>query len=132
MRIIQRCPEFLPNLLDPWLNDPNRTLLLTHEKGLHVSAGLGKVYKNQQEHDPSNLSRAREIASVEDPIPVGILYHDPSVPCYEDVRAITQLRTPGLIQRGLEAEFDKFTVWPQENTAGRAAMSLSPERSTHA
>jgi len=117
VRIIQRCPEFLPNLLDPWLNDPNRTLLLTHEKGLHVSATLAKVYKNQQEHDPSDLNRAREIASTEDPIPVGILYHNPAVPCYEDVRAITQLRTPELIQHGLEAELDKFTVWPQEEAA---------------
>jgi len=118
VRIIQRCPEFLPELLDPWMNDPNRTLLLTHENGLHVSATLGKVYKNQQEHDPSNLNRAREIASIEDPIPVGILYRNPAVPCYEDMRSIQQLRTPELIQRGLEAEFDKFTVWPQEADGG--------------
>jgi 2-oxoglutarate ferredoxin oxidoreductase subunit beta len=76
------------------------------------------VYKNQQEHDPSDLNRAREIASVDDPIPVGILYHNPAIPCYEDVRAITQLRTPGLIQRGIEAEFDKVTVWPQDDPAG--------------
>jgi 2-oxoglutarate ferredoxin oxidoreductase subunit beta len=118
VRIIQRCPEFLPELLDPWMNDPNRTLLLTHENGLHVSAALGKVYKNQQEHDPSSLNRARELASSEDPIPVGILYRNPAVPCYEDMRAIQQLRTPELIQRGLEAEFDKFTVWPQEADRG--------------
>jgi len=118
VRIIQRCPEFLPELLDPWMNDPNRTLLLTHENGLHVSAALGKVYKNQQEHDPSNLNRARELASSEDPIPVGILYRNPAVPCYEDMRSIQQLRTPELIQRGLEAEFDKFTVWPHEDDAG--------------
>jgi 2-oxoglutarate ferredoxin oxidoreductase subunit beta len=84
---------------------------------MQVSAALAKVYKNQQEHDPSNLDRAREIASTEDPIPVGILYHNPAVPCYEDMRAIGQLRTPELIQRGLDAEFDKFTVWPQENAA---------------
>jgi 2-oxoglutarate ferredoxin oxidoreductase subunit beta len=117
VRIIQRCPEFLPELLDPWMNDPKRTLLLTHENGLHVSAALGKVYKNQQEHDPSDIDRAREIASTEDPIPVGILYHNPAVPCYEDMRAIAQLRTPGLIQRGLDAEFDKFTIWPQKEPA---------------
>jgi 2-oxoglutarate ferredoxin oxidoreductase subunit beta len=118
VRIIQRCPEFLPELLDPWMNDPNRTLLLTHENGLHVSAALGKVYKNQQEHDPSNLNRARELASSADPIPVGILYRNPAVPCYEDMRAIQPLRTPEFIQRGLEAELDKFTVWPQEDDAG--------------
>jgi 2-oxoglutarate ferredoxin oxidoreductase subunit beta len=118
VRIIQRCPEFLPEFLDPWLNDPNRNLLLTHKKGMHVSAALGKVYQNQQEHDPSDLNRAREIASAEDPIPVGILYHNPDVPCYEDTRAITQLRTPELVQRGLNAELDKFTIWPQESAAG--------------
>jgi len=118
VRIIQRCPEFLPELLDPWMNDPNRTLLLTHENGLHVSAALGKVYKNQQEHDPSNLNRAREIASSEDPIPVGILYRNPAVPCYEDMRVIQPLRTPEFIQRGLDSELDKFTVWPQEDDAG--------------
>ena len=114
VRIIQRCPEFLPELLDPWLHDPNRTLLLTHEKGLQVSASLGRVYKNQREHDPMDIDRAREIASAGDPIPVGILYQNPAVPCYEDLHAIEALRTPELIQRGLEAEFDKFTIWPQE------------------
>ena len=114
VRIIQRCPEFLPELLDPWLHDPNRTLLLTHEKGLQVSASLGRVYKNQREHDPMDIDRAREIASAGDPIPVGILYQNPAVPCYEELHAIEPLRTPELIQRGLEAEFDKFTIWPQE------------------
>ena len=47
---------------------------------------LAKVYKNQQEHDPLDIDRAREIASGSDPIPVGILYHNPDVPCYEDLR----------------------------------------------
>jgi 2-oxoglutarate ferredoxin oxidoreductase subunit beta len=116
VRIIQRCPEFLPELLDPWLHDPNRTLLLTHEKGLQVSASLGKVYRNQLEHDPMNIDRAREIASAGDPIPVGILYQNPAVPRYEELRAIEPLRTPELIRRGLEAEFDKFTIWPRDTT----------------
>jgi len=116
VRIIQRCPEFLPELLDPWLHDPNRTLLLTHEKGLQVSASLGRVYRNQLEHDPMDIDRAREIASAGDPIPVGILYQNPEVPRYEELHAIEPLRTPELIQRGLEAEFDKFTIWPQQGT----------------
>ena len=83
--------------------DPSRTLLLTHEKGLQVSASLGRVYRNQLEHDPMNIDRAREIASAGDPIPVGILYQNPAVPCYEELRSIAPLRTPELIRRGLEA-----------------------------
>ena len=121
IRIIQRCPEFLPNLFDPWLHDPQRTMLLTHEQGLHVSSGLAKVYKNQKEHDPMNLDRARELASVVDPIPVGILYRNPEVPCYEDTRRSAQLRTPEYIKAGLESEFDKFTVWPDEGEPAQPA-----------
>ena len=112
VRIIQRCPEFLPKMFDPWLHDPNRTLLLRHDKGLKIGAGTAKVYKNQREHDPSNIHAAREVASLEDPIPVGILYWNPEVPCYEDVRHAGQLHTPAQVRKGLEGELDKYTVWP--------------------
>ena len=113
VRIVQRCPEWLPKMWDPWLHDPQRIQLLAHPKGLQPSAGVQKVYKNQIEHDPANIHRARELASNVDEIPVGILYHDPSVPCYEDLRRSTVARTDEYIQKGLEAELDKFTVWPQ-------------------
>ena len=113
VRIVQRCPEWLPKMWDPWLHDPKRIRFLTHPQGLQPSAGLTQVYTNLLEHDPSNIDRAREIASLTDDIPVGILYRNPAVPCYEDLRRGGQLRTHEYIKAGLEAEFDKFTVWPQ-------------------
>ncbi|HEX5611213.1 MAG TPA: thiamine pyrophosphate-dependent enzyme [Burkholderiales bacterium] len=112
VRIVQRCPEWLPKVWDPWLHDPQRIQLLAHPKGLMPSAGVSSVYRNRIEHDPSNLNRARELAGNVDEIPVGILYHDPSVPCYEDLRRSTTPRTREYIQAGLEAELDKVTVWP--------------------
>jgi len=114
IRIIQRCPEWLPDRFEPWIQDPQRVLLLNHELGITVSPKLAKVYKNQEQHDPSNLNRAREIASDLDPIPVGILYRNSEIPCYEELRNAGQLRSTKLIQSGLDAEFDKFTVWPNE------------------
>ena len=114
IRIIQRCPEWLPTMFEPWLHDPGRILLLHHERGLRVSPTLAKTYQNQEAHDPSNIHRAREIATSTDPIPVGILYCNPEVPCYEETRQAGQLRTTDYIRSGLEAELDKFTVWPQE------------------
>src|SRR5512143_1582332 len=51
VRIVQRCPEFLPKMYEPFVHDPQRTLLLHHERGIKLSAGLAKVYTNQQEHD---------------------------------------------------------------------------------
>ena len=121
VRVIQRCPEFLPQHLDPWLHDPQRVLLLTHETGLAPSAGLAKTYRNQLQHDPADLDRARTIASALDPIPVGILYRNENVPCYDELRRPTQLRTPEYLKAGLDAEFDKFTIWPQEAGARPAA-----------
>ena len=47
-------------------------------------------------------------------MPVGILYRNPDVPCYEDLRHSDKLRTPDLTRAGLNAELDKYTVWPQE------------------
>ena len=113
VRILQRCPEFVGNMYEPWVHDPQRILMLTHEDGLRVSPALSKIYRNQQEHDPADIHRAREVASDEDPIPVGILYRNPAVPCYEDLRGAGRLRTGDDVRRSLEAEFDKFTVWPQ-------------------
>jgi 2-oxoglutarate ferredoxin oxidoreductase subunit beta len=103
------------------MQDPNRVLLLNHENGLQTSAGMSRIYKNQLQHDPANIDRAREIASSKDSIPVGILYRNPSVPCYEDLRLSDKLRTPELTRTGLNAELDKYTVWPQgtEPKAGR-------------
>jgi 2-oxoglutarate ferredoxin oxidoreductase subunit beta len=96
VRIIQRCPEWLPDQWEPFIKDPKRVLRL-----------------DQGGHDASNLHRAREVASQMDPIPVGILYRNPQVPCYEDLRASPKPRSAEMVRAGLEAELDKFTVWPE-------------------
>lgn len=112
VRILQRCPEWLPEHFEPYVKDPKRTLLLHHRDGLQLSEAVARTYSNNREHDPSKLAAAREMATQLDPIPVGILYRNPAVPCYEDLRRSEKLRTADFIRAGLEAEFDKFTIWP--------------------
>jgi 2-oxoglutarate ferredoxin oxidoreductase subunit beta len=114
VRVIQRCPEFQPGLHDLSVREPGRVQVLTHERGLRLSPALERVYTNRVEHDPSDLSRARDLAERREPIPVGILYWNPEVPRYEEVRAPSQLRTPEAIRAGLEAELDKYTIWPAD------------------
>ncbi|MGA8007024.1 MAG: thiamine pyrophosphate-dependent enzyme [Burkholderiales bacterium] len=113
IRIVQRCPEWLPKMFEPVLHDTNRVLLLRHERGLQPSEGLARTYRKQLEHDPSDIHRAREIASGTDPIPVGILYRNPEVPCYEETRHAGALQTGAQVRSALETELDKYTVWPQ-------------------
>ncbi|MHA1554247.1 MAG: thiamine pyrophosphate-dependent enzyme [Alphaproteobacteria bacterium] len=120
VRVLQRCPEFLPELFEPWRQNPDRTLLLTHADGIQLSPAMAQVYKRQEAHDPSDLNRAREIASMDDPLPVGIFYRDESVPCYEDLHRSERLFTPQVVKSALEAEFDKFTVWPAQGNDEQA------------
>ena len=110
VRILQRCPEFLPDMFDPWVQSPDRMLLLGHEDGLHISPALSKTYHNQEAHDPSDINRAREIASSTDIIPVGVLYRNEEIPRYDDIRRPRGVYTNEKIRAGIEEEFDKFTI----------------------
>jgi 2-oxoglutarate/2-oxoacid ferredoxin oxidoreductase subunit beta len=112
IRILQRCPAYLPNTFDSQVKDPSRVLLLRHKDGLDISPAVAQTYRNQEEHNPRDIDRAREIASSTDPIPVGILYRNPDVPCYEDARDFQRIDTPETTQAALEREMDKFTIWP--------------------
>ncbi len=62
VRILQRCPEWLPKMLDPWVHDPLKTMLLTHENGITLSPNMAKVYKNSgtarsDQHQPGARDR---------------------------------------------------------------------------
>ena len=112
IRVLQRCPEFMDHYYDDWVQDPERMLLLKHENGLEIGAELGRIYRNQEVHDPADRNRAREIATVHDPIPVGVLYRNPDITCYEDHQVPDQMNTAESVKRYLESEFDKFTINP--------------------
>ena len=114
VRVLQRCPEFLPDFFDPYLQDPERVHLMIHEDGLQLEPSLSRIYRHQETHDPSDIHRARELASMEERIPVGIFYRDTSVPCYETLRDYGRPAAAETVKTGLEGEFDKFTVWPRD------------------
>ncbi len=115
IRIKQRCPHYLPHLFDPFMQDPSKLLILTHEKGVQVSDAIAKIYKNQEEHDPSDMEKARYYASLEDQLAVGILYRNENVPTYEEIRRSKRVFTPEMKLEGLNKEFDKFSIQPQNN-----------------
>ncbi len=83
------------------MQDPLKTLLLTHEKRPDAQPEpVQGLQEYQEQHDPLNINRAREIAGLHDPIPVGILYQNPEVPCYEELRNAGQQRSTRYIKSG--------------------------------
>ncbi len=114
IRVLQRCPEYLPAFFDPWVQDPGRVRLLTHQDGIEPSASLSRTYRNQQNHDPGDLLGAKDIAASADGIPVGILYRNPEIPRYEELRKPDRAYPPEEIRKSFEEELDRFTIWPQK------------------
>ena len=113
IRILQRCPEFMAHRYDDWVRDPMRMRILTHANGMRIKPADSRVFRNQETHDPSNMEHARALANLQDEIAVGILYHDPTVPCYDDLCAGERPNTPALVETVLNEEFDKVTIWPE-------------------
>ena len=110
IRVVQRCTNYLPHLLDPWAKNRESVLMLTHERGLTLDEKTARSYPSQIVHDPHDVHRAREISSDTERIPVGILFQDESVPCYDDLRQPDRSFGPADIGAALDRELDKFTV----------------------
>jgi len=110
VRVIQRCPHFLPHMFDPLLQNPENIQILKHENGVQPSEGISNVYKNQLEHDPSNINRARELSAQEGIAPIGILYKNPNVPCYDELRRPPRMVTLEMRKKAMETQFDRFAV----------------------
>jgi 2-oxoglutarate ferredoxin oxidoreductase subunit beta len=108
--IMQRCPNFLPEHFEGHIRDPARVLLLTHARGLRPDQALLRRFVNRVEHDPLDLNRARELADTPGKIPVGILYQNPNVPCYEDLHVGNERTSIDARIAVLEEEFAKFMV----------------------
>ena len=103
VRVLQRCPEFMPKAFDPWLHDPQRTLLLTHADGsaaqpgpraarTATSASTIRSTSTRRARSPRSTTRSRSASCTE----------TRDAPCYEDLRHAGQLRSPEYIRAGLE------------------------------
>ena len=111
VRILQRCPEWLPKMFDPWLHDPHESLLLTTSAGCSSAPGWPRSTQPAGARSGEYPPRARNrLAQGSDTGRHSL--SQSGVPCYEELRHAGQLRTADHIRAGLEAELDKFTIWP--------------------
>jgi len=83
VRVLQRCPHYMPEMYQSLQQDSSRMLLLTHADGIQIEESAARLFKNKEEHEPSDLTAARRQAEREDVVPVGLLYHTESVKRYD-------------------------------------------------
>jgi 2-oxoglutarate ferredoxin oxidoreductase subunit beta len=110
VRILQRCPVFTGHMYEDLQKDPSSLLLLKHPKSFELDPALNRIFKNQHEHDPLDMREALDLAASEDKVPIGLLYHDPSRPVYEQHTEEGLDMTVDDKLEGIRREFDRFAV----------------------
>lgn len=110
IRILQRCPTYTSSVFEELQQDPSRILLLNHENGVTVDPAVARIFKNQQTHDPSDMSEARDLAERKDMVPIGLFFRDETRPCYEDYTTAGMEMTARQKLDALNEELDRFAV----------------------
>ena len=110
VRIIQRCPVYADAVSKDLQDHPERFVLLEHDSGIPLDKSVLRQFPEKIEHDPSNLGRAFELAADESKPPLGLLYHNPNAPCYEDLSSQGAQMTPEDRLSGFERVLDRLTI----------------------
>ena len=108
VRILQRCPIFMPQLYRREVQQPDAVEMLVHEDGVLVPE-LAKSYRNRLVHDPRDLTRARQLAEEEGRIRLGVFLRDESKPRYDVTRQLS-LHSPAERMQLLNMELEKYAV----------------------
>ncbi len=110
VRILQRCPQYTGFIYEEPQRDPSKVLLLTHESGLQLDKAVSAIFPNQQEHDPLDMAGARKIADMDDLLPVGIFFQDPTRVRYDNFSSQGMGISPEEKLAGLNRALDVFAV----------------------
>ena len=84
--------------------------LLTHELGVEVDDSVKRLFPNQAEHDPTDLTAALKIAADDTVLPLGILYRNPDAPRYDLMSQQGMEISPQEKLAGLNEAFDHFAI----------------------
>lgn len=110
VRVLQRCPHYMPEAFRMLRDDSECVALLTHPHGISLEEAAARGFTTRVEHDPSDLGAAREVAAREAVVPVGLLFHHPAAPRYEEFTT-TGLEMPlADKRRAAQVELDRFLI----------------------
>ncbi len=108
VRVVQRCPAYLPKLFEEAVTNPDAVELMVHPDGIEAK-DLEGIYKNRVRHDPKDLDAARRFAEDQSIVRLGVFFRDESRPVYEETRELPKLTAEEKLEV-LEQEFDRYAV----------------------
>jgi 2-oxoglutarate/2-oxoacid ferredoxin oxidoreductase subunit beta len=108
VRILQRCPEFTPDLYADAVKKTDLNEFLVHDDGVLVPE-LEKSYKRRVTHDPRDLDAARSLAEDMETIRLGVFFKDESRTRYEEIRSLPTYTVEEKFAL-LDQELDRYAV----------------------
>jgi hypothetical protein len=100
----------MPGNWDTLIQDPDKLLLLDHANGIALEDDIRKSFKHRMEHDPSDMSTARDLAARQDLTPIGLLYRDDNAERYDEFTSRGIGMTAASKREAAQAEVDRFCV----------------------
>ena len=83
---------------------------MNHENGITVSEAVEKTFSSKETHDPSDISRARDLVMDPTKTYLGLFYQDKDAPCYDEVGASNIGFTVDQKEEALNLELDRYAV----------------------
>ncbi len=108
VRILQRCPAYLPKLFEEAVTNPELIEMLVHPDGVEVPE-LAQAYPDRVFHDPTDIDAARRFADDQSKVRIGVYFRDEARPRYEETRHLPTLTAEEKLEV-LEKEFDRYAV----------------------
>ena len=110
VKIIMRCPKFMPESVDAKVSDKEHINLLTHENGVPVDDATARIFSHKTEHDPSNIVEARKFAHDLSMSHLGLFYQNPEALRYDLYGAHNLNFTPEQKIAAINRELERFVV----------------------
>ncbi|MDH5399277.1 MAG: thiamine pyrophosphate-dependent enzyme [Cyclobacteriaceae bacterium] len=110
VHILQRCPKFQANLVEKLTTSKDDLCLLNHENGITLDEATAKSFKHFEDHDPTDINRARMLAEDKDKIYLGLFYQNKNAVRYDQYGAANLGFTVDEKIEALNRELDKFAV----------------------
>jgi len=110
VRVLQRCPHYMPEGFSCLQQDPSQILMMTHSDGIQLEDVAARLFPNRLEHDPTDLRAAREVAAREDVFPIGLFYRNEKAERY-DLDAASGIGMSAAAKReAVQSEMDQFLI----------------------
>ena len=110
IRIFQRCPHFTDHAFKEFKDEPEKVLLMTHERGIPVNDTVKRVFTNSMQHDPADIDQAHKLARRDDVLPIGLFLRNDQSERYDEYTKRGVNMSNGEKLSALNRELDRFAI----------------------